>query len=516
MKDFRRRFRTRFEGDPTRTAIYRGVSEGLAPAGIEFYLPLFFERTATLFDYLPRNAVIVHDAALPGALARPGTTSRRATRTAATTSSARCWRPEELFLEPAQSSTRGCRALRLASPWRPSRPTRSCTVERRTCATSRRSAPRELRIDARAEQPLAPLDAFLESFGGRVLIAADSPGRREVLQDMLRAHGSHRRGRAGLGRVRRTVRRALALTVAPDLGGLTLHRPAHRGHLRGAAVRRPRAPGAAAQARGCRPGGDPARSAGPESRRAGGARGIRCRPLRRPAGHGDRRAARRVPGARVRTATGCTCRCTRCTWSAAIPAARPRARRCTSSGRTSGRRRASAPPSRSATWPRSCSTCTRAARRRKALSLPLREIEYQAFANAFPFEETEDQAEAIRAVLAGSAQRHGRWTASSAAMSASARPKSPCARRSSRSRPASRSRCWRRPRCWRSSTWPTSATASPTGRCASRRCRASAMPRRRRRRSRASSSGTVDIVIATHRLLHAHARFKDLGLHHHR
>src|ERR1700730_16371031 len=68
IKEFRRRFRTRFEGDPTKTSIYRGVSEGIAPAGVEFYLPLFFEGTATLFDYLPPNAVIVHDAALPGAL----------------------------------------------------------------------------------------------------------------------------------------------------------------------------------------------------------------------------------------------------------------------------------------------------------------------------------------------------------------------------------------------------------------------------------------------------------------
>ena len=66
IKEFRRRFRTRFEGDPTKTTIYRGVSEGIAPAGIEFYLPLFFEGTATLFDYLPPNAVIVHDAALAG------------------------------------------------------------------------------------------------------------------------------------------------------------------------------------------------------------------------------------------------------------------------------------------------------------------------------------------------------------------------------------------------------------------------------------------------------------------
>ena len=50
VKSFRRRYRTRFEGDPNRGAIYRGVSEGLAPAGVEFYQPLFFESTATLFD----------------------------------------------------------------------------------------------------------------------------------------------------------------------------------------------------------------------------------------------------------------------------------------------------------------------------------------------------------------------------------------------------------------------------------------------------------------------------------
>ena len=41
IKDFRRRFRTRFQGDLTRMPLYRDVGEGLAPAGIEYYLPLF-------------------------------------------------------------------------------------------------------------------------------------------------------------------------------------------------------------------------------------------------------------------------------------------------------------------------------------------------------------------------------------------------------------------------------------------------------------------------------------------
>ena len=56
---FRQPFRQRFEGDPNDSLIYRDVSNGIAPAGIEYYLPLFFDETDTLFDYLPRNAVMV-------------------------------------------------------------------------------------------------------------------------------------------------------------------------------------------------------------------------------------------------------------------------------------------------------------------------------------------------------------------------------------------------------------------------------------------------------------------------
>ncbi len=55
---FRRSFRESFEGDPSKSRIYKDVSNGVAPAGIEYYLPLFFESTATLFDYLPKSATV--------------------------------------------------------------------------------------------------------------------------------------------------------------------------------------------------------------------------------------------------------------------------------------------------------------------------------------------------------------------------------------------------------------------------------------------------------------------------
>ena len=55
---FRGNFRERFEGDPTKCRIYKDVGKGIAPAGIEYYLPLFFEQTATLFDYLPESVLL--------------------------------------------------------------------------------------------------------------------------------------------------------------------------------------------------------------------------------------------------------------------------------------------------------------------------------------------------------------------------------------------------------------------------------------------------------------------------
>ena len=59
IQRFRQAFRARFEGDPQKVPLYRDVSKGLSAPGVEFFLPLFFEATSTLFDYLPQNALCV-------------------------------------------------------------------------------------------------------------------------------------------------------------------------------------------------------------------------------------------------------------------------------------------------------------------------------------------------------------------------------------------------------------------------------------------------------------------------
>ena len=66
---FRQAFRERFEGDPAKSGIYKDISTGIASAGIEYYLPLFFDETATLFDYLPKDAIFVTHGDAPAAIA---------------------------------------------------------------------------------------------------------------------------------------------------------------------------------------------------------------------------------------------------------------------------------------------------------------------------------------------------------------------------------------------------------------------------------------------------------------
>src|SRR5581483_1810969 len=55
---FRSRWRELFEGDPSKKRLYRDVSSGIPAAGVEYYLPLFFESVATLFDYLPQGCTL--------------------------------------------------------------------------------------------------------------------------------------------------------------------------------------------------------------------------------------------------------------------------------------------------------------------------------------------------------------------------------------------------------------------------------------------------------------------------
>ncbi len=59
IANFRRQWHEQFDVDHRQCTIYQDVSQGIAPAGIEYYLPLFFDQCGTLFDYLPENTLLL-------------------------------------------------------------------------------------------------------------------------------------------------------------------------------------------------------------------------------------------------------------------------------------------------------------------------------------------------------------------------------------------------------------------------------------------------------------------------
>ena len=173
---FRQRFRDAFEGDASRVSLYKDVSNGILPAGIEYYLPLFFDSTATLFDYLPQHATLLLHGDVAGAIAEFWSDTQSRYKMLGGDRSRPVLPPAELFLRDEEFFV----AARL-------RPQLNLRPQAAT-AGALASLP-ALAVDRKADDPLAALRAFLAGHGGRVLLLAESPGRRQTLADYLAEYG---------------------------------------------------------------------------------------------------------------------------------------------------------------------------------------------------------------------------------------------------------------------------------------------------------------------------------------
>ncbi len=519
VRGFRRRYRARFEGDPMQSAVYRGVSEGLAPPGIEFYLPLFFDSTATLFDYLPQDAVIVHQAGAAAELDHAWRDIETRYEDRRHDIERPVIAPRDLYLDSQELAERAAPFASIALE------TFKADVETQAGAEVQAgaeahpgeaiynfptTAPREVRIDPHAEEPLAPLGAFLAELGGRVLIAADSPGRREVLHEMLSARFPEidvtpdwRSFASG--------RQRLALTVGADIEGLQLTNPpialVTESQLFGARARQER--------RRRRTTADPqailrdlmdlAPGAPVVHEEYGVGRYVGLTAMEVAGQQGEFLVLEYQDHDRVYVPVHALHLVSR--YTGAAPESAPLHKLGTDQWAKARKRAAEQIRDVAA------ELLDLYARRqaRQGLALPLREPEYQAFASAFPFEETADQAEASRRVLEDL----------------------------QRARPMDRIVCGdvgfgKTEVAMRAAFVAVQggkqvAVLVPTTLLAQQhlanfRDRFADWPVRIESLSRFHTGreseaviegierGTVDIVIATHRLLHAHVRFKDLGL----
>jgi transcription-repair coupling factor (superfamily II helicase) len=177
---FRRAYREHIDGDPQRSLVYRGVTEQQPPGGIEYYLPLFFDSTATLFDYLPDSSTLVFESGwrehvedwLDGVAERYE--QRRYDVERPLLSPNMLWFGSDELVDSIE---------------------RFATIETAHGSVDDESGPSwdigsrtlpALGIQAKAAEPAAQLRHFLAEHDGRVLFVAETAGRREALLETLR------------------------------------------------------------------------------------------------------------------------------------------------------------------------------------------------------------------------------------------------------------------------------------------------------------------------------------------
>ena len=171
---FRQNFRERFEGDPSKSKLYKDVSNGRAPAGIEYYLPLFFDETATLFDYLPAQTRLVSHGALDPAGQAFWTDAQSRHRLLSGDKDRPLLPPADLFMQTEAFFTLAKNYTRLDIQQAGAGPTHAVPP---------------ISVDRREAHPVARLAGFIHGFKGTTLIIAPSAGRRETLHEYLAEHG---------------------------------------------------------------------------------------------------------------------------------------------------------------------------------------------------------------------------------------------------------------------------------------------------------------------------------------
>ncbi|WP_373975312.1 transcription-repair coupling factor [Chitinibacter sp. SCUT-21] len=171
---FRQRFREVFEGAPTNARLYKDISNGIIPAGVEYYLPLFFDATATLFDYLPNDGVLALHGDLTSAAEQYWQDIAERHKLNIGDKDRPLLPPRDLFVAPDLlfGHIKKYRRLELTAG--------------ETSITQPLPA---LDVDRRSENPITKLTDFAAHYPGRLLLVAESLGRRETMSQFFAEYG---------------------------------------------------------------------------------------------------------------------------------------------------------------------------------------------------------------------------------------------------------------------------------------------------------------------------------------
>jgi transcription-repair coupling factor (superfamily II helicase) len=181
FEDFRKACRYRFVVDTRKVSLYQDLRQGIHPQGLEQYLPLFFEQTESLLDYLPANPLVVIQQGVEEAADNFWSSMTERWEQRRHDVERPVLDPTELYFEASglHQQLDGYDTVRILD-----------TVKRGTPAVhfDTATAP-DLHIHDRGQEPAAALLKFAREYPGRVMFAADTTGRREVLSETLAAFG---------------------------------------------------------------------------------------------------------------------------------------------------------------------------------------------------------------------------------------------------------------------------------------------------------------------------------------
>ena len=183
IRDFRSRFRERFEGNPDNSLIYKEVSEGRYPGGIENYLPLFFTETRSFWDYVPLDATVLNIGDTVSALEQSWEQTAQRFEQYRHDVERPVLNPSELFVPPDEHVLQLNRRKQVHLRRR-----EAMGAEPGTINLPVGPAP-SVRINTHSASPAAELVQYLQASTDRILICAESTGRREMLNDLLRDQG---------------------------------------------------------------------------------------------------------------------------------------------------------------------------------------------------------------------------------------------------------------------------------------------------------------------------------------
>jgi len=182
IQAFRHRYRERFEGRPSASRVYREVSDGIAHGGIEYYLSLFFDETSSFLDYLPNDAIILAPVDLHHLLVHAWTEVGERYELCSLDPERPVLTPQESFHDPESIAVRLKRFRTIGTSTRSLGDT-SSAIDLET------RLPPAMRVEARYLDPAQALMQFIDEFDGRILFTADSPGRRESVRELLAGRG---------------------------------------------------------------------------------------------------------------------------------------------------------------------------------------------------------------------------------------------------------------------------------------------------------------------------------------